>query len=184
MRSMSTWFKSAHEFTFPLASLDFMSIWFKSALGFTFPLANLDFRSTWFKSALGFECSWILRLFVNSSIIPTIALFVFLCMLKDAMVCVATWQSWQASSHGIHVLIKQYISLCNVRRRLVIENESKSVIEVNNGGQGLWIRWLSRDSFRGLSKDEFGPWNELCGERIKDAHGHPYIIGREATSGM
>ncbi|GJY14335.1 hypothetical protein Tco_0383644 [Tanacetum coccineum] len=31
----------------------------------------------------------------------------------------------------------------------------------------------------GLSKDEFGPWNELCGERIKDAHGHPYIIGRE-----
>ncbi|GJY40956.1 RNA-binding S4 domain-containing protein [Tanacetum coccineum] len=31
----------------------------------------------------------------------------------------------------------------------------------------------------GLSKNEFGPWKELCGERIKDAHGHPYIIGRE-----
>ncbi|GJW88240.1 hypothetical protein Tco_0163580 [Tanacetum coccineum] len=36
----------------------------------------------------------------------------------------------------------------------------------------LWIRWLSHDSFRWLSKDEFGLWNELRGERIKDAHGH------------
>ncbi|GJV26664.1 hypothetical protein Tco_1383112 [Tanacetum coccineum] len=40
----------------------------------------------------------------------------------------------------------------------------------------LWIRWLSRDSFRRLSKDEFGPWNELCGERIKDAHGHRILL--------
>ncbi|GJU38033.1 hypothetical protein Tco_1186387 [Tanacetum coccineum] len=43
----------------------------------------------------------------------------------------------------------------------------------------LWIRWLSRDSFRLLSKDEFGPWNELCGERIKDAHGHRILLARK-----
>ncbi|GKA64534.1 chloroplast J-like domain protein 1, partial [Tanacetum coccineum] len=29
---------------------------------------------------------------------------------------------------------------------------------------------LFHASLKGLSKDDLGPWNELCGERIKDAH--------------
>ncbi|GKC04511.1 hypothetical protein Tco_0996121 [Tanacetum coccineum] len=81
------------------------------------------------------------------------------------------WRRWDAQVDRHDVLTELF--LCrDIKNKIMQRQSTMAKLHISNPmlrnlGSQLW---LFHDCLEGLSKDDFGPWNELCGERIKDAH--------------
>nr|GEU39221.1 hypothetical protein [Tanacetum cinerariifolium] len=80
-----------------------------------------------------------------------------------------TWDLLHRLRHpSLRYWILEYSKGQPKQRKIILRFLNSSKIRMHR--KLLFHHSSSFATVKGLFKDEIGPWNELCGERIKDAH--------------